>query len=170
MQPCWTLMGISDEPEAQPRWDLMRPPAGLLAGALRNDSRPGRAAVAGQGQWVTHARPGWSRQHLEQPAEWVQQQMQTALDDCWGARIDWLHCTVHRWRYAHAATHASAAAAPFWWDARRGLGVCGDFLGGNGVEGAWLSAQALSAALLQPAAAGGERLAAQRVPADVGAP
>lgn len=30
-----------------------------------------------------------------------------------------------------------------WWDATRGLGVCGDFLGGNGVEGAWQSAQAL---------------------------
>jgi hypothetical protein len=27
--------------------------------------------------------------------------------------------------------------------------VCGDFLGGSGVEGAWLSAQALGDALLQ---------------------
>jgi len=32
----------------------------------------------------------------------------------------------------------------------QGLGVCGDFLGTGGAEGAWLSAQALCAAMLQP--------------------
>jgi deoxyribodipyrimidine photo-lyase len=31
-----------------------------------------------------------------------------------------------------------------WWCPDQGLGVCGDFLGGHGVEGAWLSGQALA--------------------------
>jgi hypothetical protein len=61
---------------------------------------------------------------------------------------------VHRWRYALPQAHATAPAALSWWDAGQGLGVCGDFLGGCGVEGAWLSARSLSAALLQRA---GER-------------
>jgi predicted NAD/FAD-dependent oxidoreductase len=84
----------------------------------------------------------------------VQQQMQTALAECVGRPVDWDHCTVHRWRYALPQAHGTAPVASYWWDAAQGLGVCGDFLGGCGVEGAWLSAQALSAALLQPASDG----------------
>ena len=151
MQPCWTLMGIAEAPEPALGWDLARPSTGPLAWVLRNDARPGRARVPGQAHWVVHARTGWSRRHLEQPAVWVQQQMQAALAECLGQRVDWHHCTVHRWRYALPQAHGTAPAAMFWWDAAQGLGVCGDFLGGCGVEGAWLSAQSLSAALLQRA-------------------
>jgi predicted NAD/FAD-dependent oxidoreductase len=154
MQPCWTLMGIADAPQPALGWDLARPPMGPLACVLRNDARPGRARVPGQAHWVAHARSGWSRGHLEQPAAWVQQQLQAALAECLGRPVDWHHCTVHRWRYALPQAHATAPAALSWWDAGQGLGVCGDFLGGCGVEGAWLSARSLSAALLQRA---GER-------------
>ncbi len=156
MQPCWTLMGIADTSkdtlEPAPGWDLARPPTGPLEWVLRNDARPGRARVPGQAHWVVHARSGWSRRHLEQPAEWVQQQMQTALANCLGRPVHWHHCAVHRWRYALPQTQKTAAAESFWWDAVQGLGVCGDFLGasgGSGFEGAWLSAQSLSAAMLQ---------------------
>ncbi len=151
MQPCWTLMGVADAPEPALGWDLARPPTGLLAWVLRNDARPGRERVPGQAHWVAHARAGWSRRHLEQPAAWVQQQLQAALAECVGRPVDWHHCSVHRWRYALPQAHGTAPAVSVWWDAAQGLGVCGDFLGGCGVEGAWLSAQALSAALLQPA-------------------
>jgi renalase len=154
MQPCWTLMGIADAPEPALGWDLAQPPTGPLAWVLRNDARPGRALVPGQAHWVVHARAGWSRRHLEQPAAWIQQQMQAALAECLGQPVDWHHCTVHRWRYAFPQAQAQAQkiapAESCWWDAGLGLGVCGDFLGDSGVEGAWLSVQSLSAALLQP--------------------
>jgi hypothetical protein len=163
MQPCWTLMGIADDPEPESAWDLARPPSGPLAWVLRTDARPGRAAVPGQAHWVAHARAGWSRRHLEQPAAWVQQQLQAALAECLGRPVDWHHCTVHRWRYALPQAHGIAPAPSFWWDAAQGLGVCGDFLGGCGVEGAWLSAQALSAALLHPSSHGSS---ASTAPAD----
>lgn len=153
MQPCWTLMGIADTSkdalEQALGWDLARPPTGPLDWVLRSDSRPGRARVSGQAHWVVHARSGWSRRHLEQPAAWVQQQMQAALVDTLGRPVDWQHCAVHRWRYALPQAPKIAAAESFWWDAAQGLGVCGDFLGGSGVEGAWLSAQSLSTAMLQ---------------------
>lgn len=173
MQPCWTLMGVADTtndaPAAAPGWDLARPAEGPLAWVLRNDARPGRAHVAGQAHWVVHARAGWSRRHLEQPAAWVQQQMQAALAECLGQPVDWLHCQVHRWRYALPQAPSGVPAESCWWDAAQGLGVCGDFLGGAGgaggagVEAAWLSAQSLSAALLQRASAGD--LAAKRLAA-----
>lgn len=156
MQPCWTLMGIADAPEhaltPAPGWDLARPPTGPLAWVVRNDSRPGRARVAGQVHWVVHARSGWSRRHLEQPAAWVQAQLQAALVDWLGHPVDWQHSVVHRWRYALPQTPSVAPAEPCWWDSAQGLGVCGDFLGGGGVEGAWLSAQSLCAALVRRAA------------------
>lgn len=151
MQPCWTLMGIANEPEPESAWDLAQPPSGPLAWVLRNDARPGRASVPGQAHWVAHARTGWSRRHLEQPVAWVQQQMQAALSECLGRPVDWVHCTVHRWRYALPPAHDIAQAAAGWWDPALGLGVCGDFLGGRGVEGAWLSAQSLCTAMLRAA-------------------
>ena len=156
MQPCWTLMGIADVREHAlapvPGWHLARPPTGPLDWVVRNDTRPGRARLSGQAHWVVHARSGWSRRHLEQPAAWVQAQLQAALSDWLGQAVDWQHCAVHRWRYALPQTPVAASAEPCWWDAAQGLGVCGDFLGGCGVEGAWLSAQALCAALWPPAA------------------
>ncbi len=151
MQPCWTLMGIADDHQPESVWCLTRPTSGPLAWVLRNDARPGRATVPGQAHWVAHARVGWSRRNLEQPAAWVQQQLQAALAECVGWSMDWYHCTAHRWRYALPQAHGTEPAASFWWDAAQGLGVCGDFLGGCGVEGAWLSAQGLSTALLQTA-------------------
>ena len=153
MQPCWTLMGIADSTQdtlaSAPGWDLARPVTGPLGWVFRNDARPGRARVAGQAHWVVHARPGWSRRHLERPAAWVQQQLQAALVDTLGRPVDWHHCTVHRWRYAQPAAQRLVTTDASWWDAAQGLGVCSDFLGGAGVEGAWLSAQSLAAAMLR---------------------
>ena len=151
MQPCWTLMGVADAPEPATQWDLAKPPTGPLTWVLRSDSRPGREHVPGQAHWIVHARVGWSRLHLDQPAAWIQQQMQAALADWLGRPVDWRHCVVHRWRYALPQPQRIVQATSCWWDASQGLGVCGDFLGGSGVEGAWLSAQSLAEALLKSA-------------------
>ena len=157
MQPCWTLMGIADDPKPDLGWDLARPPSGPLAWVLRNDSRPGRAKVPGQAHWVAHARTDWSLRHLEQPAAWVQSQIQAAMAECAGSPFDWHHCTVHRWRYAlPQADGATTPGETAWYDPVQGLGVCGDFFGTSGVEGAWLSAQSLCTAKLQRAANGAD--------------
>jgi renalase len=162
MQPCWTLLGVADNTANHaPHWALARPLQGLLEWLLRSDMRPGRAHWPEQAHWVAHAQAGWSQQHLEQPAAWVQQQMQAAVDACLGHRMQWQHCLVHRWRYALPCEPMAAPAANAWWDSAQNLGVCGDFLGGvgaesgvqggvqGGVEGAWLSAQSLCKALMQ---------------------
>lgn len=158
MQPCWTLMGVSDAPDPALPWHAARPPSGPLAWVIRNDARPGRPQVPGKAHWVVHARAGWSRRYLEQPAYWVQLQLQSALGDWLQQPVDWLQSVVHRWRYALPATHPTQADPPCWWDAAQGLGVCGDFIGGTGVEGAWGSGRALAAAMLEtaPHAAMGE--------------
>ncbi len=154
MQPCWTLMGVAAAPTAALGWDIARPRTGPLAWVQRNDTRPGREQRAGEAHWVLHARPAWSRLHLEQPAEWVQAQLQAALADWLGETVPWHYAVTHRWRYAMPQVSASEPSGQGWWDAALGLGVCGDFLGGGGgVEGAWLSARALAATMTRPVTA-----------------
>lgn len=149
MQPCWTLMGVADAPLAAPHWDVARPLSGPLAWLQRNDGRPGREQRAGEAHWVLHARPAWSRQHLEHSAEVVQAAMQAALADWLGEPVHWRYAVTHRWRYATVQALAPEPSGSCWWDAGAGLAACGDFLGGRGgVEGAWLSAQALATQML----------------------
>lgn len=157
MQPCWTLMGVARRTVRELHWDVARPEHGPLAWVMRNDGRPGREPSVDAAHWVAHARAGWSRQHLEQPADWVQRQMQSALQDCLGEPIQWQHAAVHRWRYAMPQPSATASEPRCWWDGARGLGVCGDFLGGTGVEGAWQSAQALIEAMSRDLSPGSMR-------------
>ena len=147
-QPCWTLMGAAARSDKPFGWDLGRPEQGPLSWVMRHDGRPGREADAAAALWVVHARAGWSRQHLEQAADWVQAEMQCALHDWLGQPLAWQHTVVHRWRYARPQAPVAAAASRCWWDAARGLGVCGDFLSGTGVEGAWQSARALCESVL----------------------
>ena len=147
MQPCWTLMGVSQRPARPMAWQVLRPDAGPLSWLHRDDLRPGRSAAADEAHWVAHARGAWSREHLEQPPEWVLPRLQAALDEALqgllGEPLVWRHAVVHRWRYALPQPMGTPARRQAWWDGAQGLGVCGDFLGGVGAEGAWLSAQAL---------------------------
>ena len=100
--------------------------------------------------WQVQADSGWNRWRLEQPTAWVQKQMRAALVECPGRPVDWHHRAVHRcWRKAVPHAQDISAAQSFWSDATQGLGARGDLLGGSGAEGAWLSAQSLSAAMLQ---------------------
>lgn len=152
MLPGWVLMGVTDDPLPTPSWDLAWPTSGPLFCAVRNDAKPGRERVPGLAHWVVHATAPWSQTHLESTAADVQAALQAALSAWLGHSLAWHHAAVHRWRYASVprATRAGAPAAALaagrcWWDAPSGLGVCGDALGGAGVEGAWCSARALAA-------------------------
>jgi hypothetical protein len=66
-----------------------------------------------------------------------------------GARLAAMHNAPPARRTAQSP--AVATAEPCWWDAAEGLGVCGDVLGGCGVEDAWSSAQWLCSALSRQA-------------------
>ena len=147
MQPCWTLMGVSLIPQHTFGWDVALPATGRLAWVARNEARPRRGRPNSEVHWVAHARAGWSREHLEQPAAWVQLQMQAALGEWLDAPVRWQHALVHRWRYAVPRAMGAASTGDCWWDPALRLGVCGDFLGTSGVEGAWLSARALAKAM-----------------------
>ena len=148
MLPGWTLMGVTAEVNPAPAWDLAWPTSGPLSWVVRNDAKPGRERVPGLAHWVVHATAPWSQTHLESPAADVQSSLQQALALWLGHPLIWHHAAVHRWRFA-SVPRAAATAGQCWWDAPSGLGVCGDALGGAGVEGAWLSARAMANAIIE---------------------
>jgi renalase len=116
--------------------------AGPLRWVARDSSKPGRL---GQETWLLHATAAWSEAHLEDEPEQVAEALLAAWADLGGAAPEaW---TAHRWRYADTAGPADGSAAPAegWaWQAELGLGLCGDWLNGGKVEGAWLSGQGLA--------------------------
>jgi predicted NAD/FAD-dependent oxidoreductase len=151
MQPCWTLMGA--EGGAPPPWDAAWPTHAALAWIIRDAAKPGRATEGdGLTRWVVHATAAWSATFLESPGEAVQAQLHEELERALGRPVRWTHVAVHRWRYA-LVPRSESLHQSCWWDPALGLGVCGDFFNGAGVEGAWLSGRALAAAIV-PGAGG----------------
>ncbi len=143
MAPCWTLMAVTDDVDWP--WDAAESRKGPLAWVARNDRKPGRTAPEGCVSWVAHATPAWSAAQLEADPESVRvalcKALQTQLPV--GAEPHWHHSSVHRWRYAVPAEEAGDGT-DCWWDAERGVGVCGDFLGAGDVETAWRSGDELA--------------------------
>ena len=149
MRPCWALMGVAAAGPRGPAWDAIRPLDGPLAWLARNGAKPGRSVTPGVDAWVAQATGDWSQTHLESTADDVQARLSDAVAAVLAHPLDWRARWVHRWRYANAPRHStSAAEPPSWFDPATGLGACGDHLGGGGVEGAWLSGQAMADALL----------------------
>ncbi len=150
MERCWTLMAVTGEVDWP--WDAAEPVRGPLAWVLRNDRVPGRTAPPGVAVWTAHATTDWSAAHLEDEPQAVIEQLQSALRaqlpsaGRGGPPIRFHHANVHRWRYAGPAVDCddSFDNDEFWWDESLGLGVCGDFFAGAGVEAAWHSGDELA--------------------------
>jgi len=147
MQPCWTLMAATGDVDWP--WDAAEPDRGPLAWVARNDRKPGRSAPRGVATWVAQATPAWSAAHLEADPSTVAAALREALQTLLPPQpagtppLAWHHASVHRWRYA-APAEGSLDGRECWWDADRGLGVCGDFFNGGNVEAAWRSGDELA--------------------------
>lgn len=141
MAPCWALMAAFEEALAGP--EALRPKEGAIAWAARNGGKSGRGGNLET--WTVHATPEWSRAHLEGQPEAIEAELFAAFAAALPARPPapaWL--STHRWRYAFVER---ALGAPFLLDAEAGLGLCGDWCLGPRVEAAWISGDALGAAL-----------------------
>lgn len=146
MQPCWSVMAVYDT-DPLPDIDAAFVNQPLLSWVCANHRKPGRT---GAPCWLLHAQPEWSSRHLEAPQPWVIDAMLAAFAAL-GAEASPRLAVAHRWRYARGAL---ADVAPAAWDAGSGLGLCGDWLCGGRVEGAWRSGRALAAELLAQAPPG----------------
>lgn len=139
MQCCWTLMLRYDTPLPLD-FDAAFVNHGPLRWVARNSSKPGRSGLE---TWAVHASAAWSEAHIEDDAETVATELIGAFMALGGLPPQaW---SAHRWRYAITE---SATEGGCLWHADTGLGLCGDWLNGGRVEGAWLSGDALAQRVL----------------------
>ncbi len=142
MRGSWAVMLRYAGPVALP-WEGAFINTGPLRWVARDSSKPGRT---GQETWLLHASPEWSEAHIEDSAESVTTALLAAFAALCGPAP--LAATAHRWRYADTEPALTQGS---WWNAQMRLGLCGDWLNGGKVEGAWLSGRALAQQVLKPA-------------------
>ncbi|MBP7338741.1 NAD(P)/FAD-dependent oxidoreductase [Niveispirillum sp.] len=143
MAPCWALMLGFDQMVTLP-WD-----AAFIAGAGGDDrplswiahdgAKPGRGNRAG---FVAHAAPDWSARHLEEAADQVGPALLSAFRAVTGIAAEPAFLAAHRWRYALPTV---PLAEGFLWDAKLGIGACGDWCLDARAEAAFVSGARLAA-------------------------
>lgn len=136
MKGCWTVMARFQE-KPQVSFEAAFVNHELISWISRNNSKPGRHGLE---SWTIHANPDWSEQFIE-----LEKDKATALIiecakklglDCQNAEI-----STHRWRFASGS---SPEIPGFYHDPETKFGLCGDWLHGGRVEGAWLSGYKLA--------------------------
>lgn len=105
---------------------------GPLRWVARDSSKPGRSSA--NDTWVLQATADWSERHIEASPSAVMAELIAAFKDLGADQPD--ECIAHRWRYADTQPPLTNQ---FLWDKPTKLGVCGDWIHGGKIEGAWLS-------------------------------
>ena len=141
MRGCWALMCRFNDALPLP-FDGLFVNNNLLSWVARDSAKPQRNQH--NETWILHASSEWSEAHIEDDAETVAALMLEAFVKLGGEMP--LSYTAHRWRYAECVDYLKLGCA---WDADLQLGLCGDWLNGGKVQGAWLSGQLLANNLLQ---------------------
>jgi predicted NAD/FAD-dependent oxidoreductase len=144
--PCWTLMLAF--PQANqfslshlgPQWNAALSTHHRIAWLARESSKPGRGAVE---RWTVQASAAWSSEHVDDDRLRVQAKLLKAFAEITGIRAEPAHCETLRWR--HAKTQVPLGQSHLW-DAKGGLGLCGDWCLGHRVEDAFVSGLELALA------------------------
>ena len=146
--PCWTLM-LAFPQAVQPglttlgpQWNAARSTHHRIAWLTRESSKPGRGQVE---RWTVQASAAWSQEHLNDDPARVQAKLIKAFSEVTGIRAEPAHAEVHRWSYAQTQQPLGQSHL---WDAKLGLGVCGDWCLGHRVENAFVSGLELALAIV----------------------
>ncbi len=137
--PCWTLMLAF--PQAMqpgmstlgPQWNAARSTHHRIAWLARESSKPKRGAVE---RWTVQASAAWSQEHLHDDEPRVQAKLLKAFSEVTGIRAAPTHIDTHRWHYAQTTKPLGKSHL---WDAKAGIGACGDWCIGHRVEDAFVS-------------------------------
>jgi renalase len=140
--PCHAAMVEFAEP-VEAAFDAAFVKASPLGWVAREASKPGREA---SNAWVLHSTADWSRANVDRPADQVRVTLLAAFATVLARALPELRgAEVHRWLYARAENPVPGSCL---WDPAGGLGVCGDWLRGDRIEDAFLSAERLAEAIL----------------------
>lgn len=160
MRPCFALM-VNFKQRINCQYDGLFVNSGILSWVARDSSKPGRMTPSNNQTetWLLHATSDWSAANVDMPKALVSQLMFAAfmrilrcdstlsaaelsevkLED-YNYKYD-----LHRWLYADCKDYLTAI---YQFDTAHNIGVCGDWLNGGKVQGAWLSGYHLAQALI----------------------
>ena len=150
MQACFALMLHFSHPLNYP-FDGLFINKGLLSWAARNSAKPGRLSSPKNKSetWVLHASSQWSEAHVDDDKETIAQQMiaefKTLTSLIKPNSTMPLSHTLHRWLYADCAEYLTIGCQL---ETLCNIGMCGDWLNGGKVQGAWLSGLMLANQLI----------------------
>jgi predicted NAD/FAD-dependent oxidoreductase len=145
--PCWTLMLAfpqamqADFCTLGPQWNAARSTHHRIAWLARESSKPGHTNIE---RWTVQANIAFSKEHLQDDAVRVQAKLLKAFAEVTGIHAEPAHVDIHRWVYAQTTTPLGQSHL---WDAKTGVGVCGDWCLGHRVEDAFVSGLELSLAV-----------------------
>jgi predicted NAD/FAD-dependent oxidoreductase len=148
VSPCWTLMLAF--PQAMqpgmsaigPQWNAARSTHHRIAWLTRESSKPGRGAVE---RWTVQASAEWSKEHLHDDPKRVEAKLTKAFAEVTGIHAEASHTDSKRWLYAKTDQPLGKSHL---WDAKAGLGLCGDWCLGHRVENAFVSGLELALAII----------------------
>jgi predicted NAD/FAD-dependent oxidoreductase len=133
---CWTVMvRFTEKPDVS--FDAAFINDEIISWVSRNISKPGRT---GQESWTIQANPQWSQDWIELDKEEASKRILECAKKL-GFNFQNAEISIHRWRYASGAI---SPIPEFSFFENMNLGLCGDWLHGGRVEGAWLSGLKLS--------------------------
>jgi renalase len=157
--PSWTLLlafpQAADHQAAPigPTWNARRVDHPRIGWLARESSKPGRQPIE---RWTVQASAEWSLEHLEDDAVTVQAKLLRAFAEVTGIKAQPSFAQVHRWRFAQTLKPLSKASPklvspnrPFLVDAKKGLGVCGDWCIGHRIEDGFLSGLELALEMMR---------------------
>ena len=136
MLGCWTVM-VRVAEKQNLFFDAAFINDEIISWVSRNNSKPGRT---GQESWTIQANPQWSQDWIELDKEEASKRILECAKKL-GFNFQNAEISIHRWRYASGAISPSPEFSFF---ENMNLGLCGDWLHGGRVEGAWLSGLKLS--------------------------
>jgi predicted NAD/FAD-dependent oxidoreductase len=146
--PCWTLM-LAFPQAVQPglttlgpQWNAARSTHHRIAWLTRESSKPGRGAIE---RWTVQASAAWSQEHLQDDPARITAKLIKAFSEVTGIRAEPAHTEAHRWLYAKTEKPLGQSHL---WNAKDGIGVCGDWCLGHRVEDAFVSGLELALAMV----------------------
>ena len=130
--PCWAMWVDIDQSQPFDAAFVKDSPIGWLA---MDSSKPGRSSV---NRWTIHATPEWSHTHLEDNPAQVMHDLTDALRAVLPNPFALEARGVHRWRFARPWASGEGMREGYRNVSDR-ISICGDYMNGGRVEGAWLS-------------------------------
>lgn len=138
MTPCWAIL-LSFGERVPVEWDGAfvngsESQDAVFSWVARNSSKPGRAT--NPECWVLHASPRWSQLHRDGDRVSIMERLVSEFENLIGRRLPAIsHRDAQRWLYSASPQPLQQLAVAD----DRGRAICGDWLAGGRVEGAYLS-------------------------------